>query len=129
MYTCAACNARGKTWPGDDPVCGFSGEGKTFVVKNWNCATISELRNVLHEPNYKFCHTRFIVDQWISIVELHSCDPLKYDPGSTLWLTWYKSRGRLESAWILDSENNPRRPTEEDILAVINHYKKVTSNG
>lgn len=40
---CSACVARGKTWEGSDPRCGFNADGD-FVPDNWACATLQRLR-------------------------------------------------------------------------------------
>lgn len=79
--TCSRCQERGKTWSGDDPVCGFP-EG-VFDPANWNCATLNALRE-LGEPIW-------IDDEHVLIVQ---------GPRGFLLMRWYKQRGRtMEAYW------------------------------
>jgi hypothetical protein len=38
-------------------------------------------------------------------------------------VSWYKQRGGTDALWILDSYNKPRKPTEEELLAIVKYYK------
>ena len=83
---CKACKERGKTWDGDDPKCAF--EHDVFSYDNWNCATMSLLRNHASlRPIYN-------EDQYLGVMNLEC--------GAFLVLTWYKSRGRCDGAIIID---------------------------
>lgn len=119
-YTCPLCAARGKTWNGSDPTCGFHRDG-SFNGENWNCATLNELRGIVEE------HT-----QWLDSVQQHAANldigevELPNDGiGFALWLTWYKSRGKTDAAYIMHDLNAPRPLTEADALAILHHYGRA----
>lgn len=80
-YQCPRCKERGKTWNGDDPICGFDEEGN-FIENNWNCATLNDLR-VAAQDNTTHCD-----DYNVAVL-------CKYDVRFGI-LTWYKSRGRVD---------------------------------
>lgn len=110
---CEKCKERGKPWHGSDPVCAF---GSAEFTDNWACATLFELREALLQPSPMTNRVVF-EDQSSAIVHL----PLMYLPDEhavSLWLTWYKRRGRTEQAWILSDDKDPRRPTEQECLAI-----------
>ena len=118
---CDACKARGKTWPGDDPKCGLP--NGTFSADNWNCASLNALRDVVYEGqqtmpsgvDYRYCD-----DQKYATVQV---DQIEGVGGAlALWVTWYKSRGRTEGAWLMFSDQPPRPPTEDELMAVVRHY-------
>jgi hypothetical protein len=75
-FKCPRCKKRGKTWEGDDPVCGFDEEGN-FLLANWNCATLNALREI--------CEISWCDDYNIGVTS-------KSDFGFLI-LKWYKSRG------------------------------------
>jgi len=87
--TCLHCKNRIKNWNGDDPKCAF--EKNIFDSDNWMCATMSKLRGIAerHEVSYN-------EDQYLAVI------PIK-DEATFLILSWYKHRGRIEGAWIVDS--------------------------
>lgn len=80
-YQCPRCTERGKTWNGDDPVCGFHEDG-SLNENNWNCATLNALRE-MGEPNRVWCD-----DSNMTIVQ-------RFDVGHGI-LSWYKDRGRTD---------------------------------
>lgn len=95
--SCPRCTTRVKDWEGDDPKCGFNDDG-TFTAKNWNCATLNELREQVLHPVYN-------EDDWVGVV---AAPEIKHPNGSLLvayvLLRWYKSRGRTDSVlwWAND---------------------------
>lgn len=98
MSACPRCDQRGKTWEGGDPVCGFPTRGE-FSRDNWMCATMDELRELV-EPDAIWSN-----DQHAGVLAA---------AGDFLVLGWYKSRGRTESAVILDSDLGARPLTWAD---------------
>ena len=88
---CKRCEERGKTWNGDDPVCGFDENGN-FISHNWNCDTLNALRNrekFEDEFKYNGCDETCLIH------------PV-YDE-TFIVLSWYKNRGRLSTAKQIDS--------------------------
>lgn len=126
-HFCAACRARGKTWNGSDPRCAVW-HGKPFDPSNWNCATANAIRDLAGDdwstpPPGILREQRD--DQTYITIYTHDVD----FPGGTypwcLWVTWYKSRGRVGNMVLLaaEEEPTPRAPTEADLLAILEHYK------
>jgi len=108
MMSCKKCEERGKTWKGDNPICAFNSEA--FSDENWNCATMNELRCLC----YKSENVVYNEDQNACILAIpDSCQHLA--------LSWYKSRGKTEGAWIIKSDCTPPEPLTlaiaENILA------------
>lgn len=121
--TCRMCLARGKTWKGDDPTCYFDNPDE-----NWNCATISAIRDICYEGqelaagvNYEYCD-----DEKFATINIYDVDDKKGNYiGRCLYVAWYKSRGGTEALWVLNGEGDtPRRPTEEELLAIITYYEE-----
>lgn len=83
MYQCEACKKRGKTWNGDDPVCGFDHSGK-FNPENWNCSTLNQLRSIAWDNGLVSSSED---DNNVAIFNYN---------GYFLILGWYKNRGRTE---------------------------------
>lgn len=116
---CAACKARGKTWNGDDPVCGFHPDS-SFNPDNWNCATLNALRDISRESaSYAggVMGQRF-GDSSVGVF----CIPEDMEHGGTvLVLTWYKNRGRTNRAWVI-GYCAPSSATLELCEAIIDYY-------
>lgn len=89
--TCARCRRRGKTWSGDDPKCAFL--MGVFSPDNWRCATMDELRDAAAASHA----TIWTEDQWAALLPLESPE--------FIVLSWYKSRGRVEGAWLISEEH------------------------
>jgi hypothetical protein len=123
---CKACEERVKDWSGSDPVCGF--ETGVFSVENWNCATISKIREICY-------HASTCRDKLFPGIDFQQCGDQNYvtfnihqlyDDNSfldvltplALWVSWYKNRGRTEAMWLLFEDSPPRLPTEEECLAI-----------
>jgi len=84
MDECPRCQKRGKNWKGDDPRCAF--KSGFFSEDNWNCATMNKLR---------------ACDGFQTFSEDNSCMVLPFE-GNFIVLKWYKSRGRIDFAVILN---------------------------
>lgn len=115
------CSDRGKDWAGDDPVCFLS---ETEGRPNWNCATLNAIRDICYEGDphprvdYRYCD-----DRKYATIDIHDCELENGNPiGLALWVSWYKSRGRTDAVWVLDDDVTPRKPTEEELLAIIRAY-------
>jgi hypothetical protein len=70
-----------KDWSGDDPKCGFDENGN-FLERNWNCATLNDLRDIAEEKKV-WCD-----DNYMAIVS-------RFDVGHGV-LSWYKHRGQTD---------------------------------
>lgn len=125
LVPCAACRARGKTWEGSDPNCAFPNGGE-FNPDNWNCATANLIRDLMprwEDPvSDKVNGPHWNEDQYWGTVNLSgnlSETLAEDDIWQTLWVSWYKSRGRTEAMWLLNENVPPRRPTEAEALAIV----------
>ena len=119
---CAACTKRGQTWQGDRPRCAF--KTKAFG-ENWNCATVNSIRDLVYEgqPAVEGVDYRYCEDMKYATVKI---DEIELEKGHALalWVAWYKSRGGTDAMWILDSDQPPRPPTEDDLLRILAHYTR-----
>ena len=120
MSACVACRERGQTWRGDAPRCAFS-EG--VFGENWNCATVNMVRDVCYEGQVldPLVHYQYCDDQKYSCINLYEVEGLSGDPYAA-WLTWYKNRGRTDQIWLLYNHQPPQRPTEKDILKIVEYF-------
>ena len=126
--TCRLCKDRVKEWNGDDPKCAFSGE----FGDNWNCATLNAIRDICYEGqspmpsgvDYQHCDDQKYATIKIDDVE----DAHGNNIGLALWVSWYKSCGTTNAMWILSEDAPPRRPTEEDLIAIIARYPERNQN-
>lgn len=117
--TCTRCQGRVKNWTGDDPKCAFPNDG-AFTADNWNCATTGAIRRICDEgDNTVFCDDQKYAALKVSDVTIPSGHAL------TLWVSWYKSRGRTEAMWLLSEDEPPRVPTAADLDAIIEHLDGV----
>ena len=105
--------------------CAFS--GVKFREDNWCCATLDLIRCLCYEGqdlhhyiNYQYCE-----DQKYATINISYCEKVE---GDTLWISWYKQRGKTDSMWILDSYNKPRRPTEEDCVIISEYFDNLRKN-
>lgn len=90
-FLCPACKADprpfGKGSQGRN--CAFKASGK-FALSNWNCATMTPLREIGEARNPT-------VDEGQSIAVI----PFdRGDGGMFLILSWYKNLGATEGAWV-----------------------------
>lgn len=119
--TCKMCLERGKNWKGGDPKCYFDGNPED----NWHCATLDAIRDLCSPFKDKLpegIQVQFCDDEWYSTIKI---DNLFIDGpyiGLCLYLSWYKSRGRTDQIYIMG--DTPRKPTEEELLRIINYYKR-----
>jgi len=126
--TCAACSTAVKDWNGSDRKCAFS-DGLAFSSDNWMCATVQLLRELFwtegpgaHSRLPYTVNTTFSDDQWTASINLAQAE-LPDGGARTLWISWYKSRGRTEALWLLSEDSPPRLPTEADILTISQYLK------
>lgn len=126
---CEACKARGKTWKGSDPKCGFL-EGAFSGLNNWNCATAGEIRDLTETEDNRRINHQCEENQHYATVSLLDIDvlPREDEKGFVnaqpvcLWVGWYKSRGRTEAMWLMFENCPPRPPTEVECRVILNHY-------
>ena len=122
---CKMCKERGKDWEGSDPICYFEDP-----VQNWNCATINAIRDIFApeggwvEPEdlpKGVCITRS-TDMTYGLICITNTGGEEGITGC-LYVQWYKRRGATEALWLVQ-ENEPRRPTERELLAIIQYFRK-----
>jgi len=115
--TCKACIERGKPEIfGSDPICAFDGD----FSDNWQCATLNLLRDALEDRKelvYGGDQRMISINLWDenSKVDFNIIE----DQPVCLFATWYKRRGRTEQVWLLFDDREPRRPTEAELLHLI----------
>lgn len=147
---CIYCDRRNKVWEGSDPICGFNIDG-SFNKENWNCALLNNLRELAEKRNDIF-HAigdnlfLFNVDEIsedLSYIDFNELDKnnillsevddinnyINYDDKHTFMnaiiiLKCYKSRGRVDSAYVIyNDEIYPfNRQLAERILYEHNFY-------
>lgn len=124
---CKKCLARKKDWEGDDPVCFLEYQQENdnaqenFFHKNWNCATLNELRDICYEGqelpyevDYQYCD-----DQKYATIKINDIENVE---GLALWVSWYKNRGETDAVYILDDTLPPRFPTEDELVKIIDYF-------
>ena len=120
--TCKMCKERVKDWNGSDGSCYFDGE------HNWNCATINKIRELCHEGQElkRGIHYEYCDNEKFATFNIHEVEDSKGNYiGRCLYVAWYKCRGGTEALWILDGEDDiPKKPTENELLAIIRYYSK-----
>lgn len=128
---CAACLERGQTWKGSAPTCSFPNGGE-FDSAGWNCATANMIRDLM--PRFETPTSNLISgphwmeDQYWGAITISDDVELPNGYALTLWVSWYKSRGRTEAMWLLDENEPPRLPTEGDIRAIAAHFAIAGGN-
>lgn len=127
---CEACKKQIKTWSGDDPKCGF--ESGQFDPDNWMCATTKMIRRLADRsegdaiPGIHF-HVSDN-EQRYSVIDLDKVKEFFDAPGPTpvsLYVGWYKNRGRTECMWLMFESEPPRPPTEQECLWIMDAYGPV----
>lgn len=129
---CMACRQYDlKKSPDDDAVkttCAF--EKASFNSDNWNCKTVDLVRDYFGEYGDDCGLSavyRWREDQSIGMLDIPDID---WEPESdrdgaplSLWVTWYKRRGRTEQMWLMYDDAPPRQPTEPEILMIMEAVK------
>lgn len=129
MPNCKMCRERSPkelAWfTGSQPRCAFvSG---IFSPDNWNCATAGAIRTICSEYDREdlpqgVSRTWHEDQHYATILIVDAPRPEKVWFGDVLFVQWYKSRGRTEEMTLLGTET-PRRPSEAECLAIIEHYQ------
>ena len=119
------CLERGKLWEGATPKCYFDNP-----QDNWMCALVTAVRHLCppYEEPRSGIHSEYCDDDWYAVIKT---DDIwegelwdKEDLSRCLYIAWYKDRGHTETLWFLGSGSFiPRIPTEEELLAILGHYK------
>ena len=132
MTKCVACNNRVKDWLRDDPVCAFT-EG-AFSNANWNCKTLGLLRELflsLDDKKYPEINVTFNDSENYATVNVSNVDYFHTDevakekePPVLLIVMWYKNRGATDQLYLMFDNDDPRRPTEKEVVAIIEHFEK-----
>lgn len=151
---CPLCTARGQTWNGDPPTCGFSlsytldfatlddfdreyyaerriTTRRPFQQDNWNCATLNALRDYAHALSEHGSHgyQHFRDDGGVgSFAVLIGSDA--YDIQGILVMTWYKERGRVGSAMVMCDDSRPYEPNLSEALRFLRaaHHDATASS-
>ena len=113
--TCKLCEESVKNWTGDDPKCYFDDPDG-----NWNCATLNALRQILIDEPEGICHM-LCDDEHCALVNIGDVWLNEECFGYYLVVQWYKYRGHTERLLVMCG-GEPRRPTEEELLAIIKYY-------
>lgn len=116
--TCKACEERGKTWNGSNPTCAF--EKNVFSPDNFMCATANLMREVAQLEGFTDINHVWTDDENYSTINVNEIKGV--DNAMTLWVSWYKSRGRTQAMWLLSDKGAPRQPTEAECLLIAKHY-------
>lgn len=121
---CTACNERAKYWKGDDPTCSF--QDGVFNSEGWNCATVAGIRNLCDEYNKlpPGVHFQSCEDQKYATIDVSTIEDLN---AITLWVSWYKNRGRTEAMWLLCPYDPPKKPTVRECEIIVAHYKELSN--
>jgi hypothetical protein len=90
---------------------------------NWGCKTLIELRklfDIMHEDIIRYSKE----DQKTIFINIFD---ILDDETYPQWLVvgWYKRRGRTENIEILSMYNKSRKPTEKELVTIINQYKEI----
>lgn len=126
---CRKCELRGKTWKGDDPVCGFDINGLLIslddnsifggVLDNWNCATLNELRNIFYrllEEKSETYHFEKLQYRYMYHEDEHYI--LCNFDNTVFVMNWYKNRGKTHYIKFFDNNFNT---TELDYYPIYTH--------
>lgn len=122
---CSACKDRPKFWKGSDPKCAFAG-GHEWSSDNWNCATTGLIRRLFDGALLEGVSHQWDNDQNTGMVCAQGL--ASEDRPLSLWLTWYKNRGRTEQMWLMFDNKQPRRPTEAELVALAAIYRSNLSH-
>jgi hypothetical protein len=116
---CKRCQERGKPWEGEDPVCAFN--ENIFDKENWNCATMSYLRQLAwdqFEKGQGFYYRNDMASESIGVIPFET-----ENYQGNLVLTWYKERGRTGNAVIVCGSNDPQPLTIEIAEEILKKFK------
>jgi len=126
MKECKRCGIS-KNWSGSDIRCPFQ-DSEEFSDENWNCGIINQIRELCElamEGTDKRLHYQYCDDQKYVTINIDNIELDDRSIGMCLWVTWYKSRGRTDDMWILDSRAAPRRPKFEELKKIIDYYENI----
>lgn len=124
--SCRRCNERGQTWNGSASRCAFDNE-QEFSGEGWNCATANAIRGLFpsswsDEGHLAFSFSRRYDDECeASISVAHVV--LETGRAKTLWVGWYKGRGRTDEMWLL-GDGPPRQPSLGDCEAILAAFER-----
>lgn len=120
---CTKCKDTPKFWKGADQKCAFS-NGPEWSADNWNCATTGLIRR-LFDGSEDGTLPEGVVLQWINDQNtgMICAQGIADDRPLSLWVTWYKNRGRTEQMWLMFDNKPPRRPTEDELVRLAGLYR------
>jgi hypothetical protein len=87
-----------------------------------------EGQQLLPGIDYRYCEDQKYATIDVSQIEALGDLPYPSDPDSipmAVWLTWYKSRRRTDSVWMLFVTGPPRSPTDDELSVIADHYKAM----
>lgn len=117
---CKRCG-REKTWNGDDILCPFQ-NGEIFG-DNWCCGQLAKIRLIIENATDKGdgrIHYQYCEGQQYSTINVS--DISLDENAESLYVTWYKSRGRIEGMWLMNQDYSPRKPKYEELQKIIEYY-------
>ena len=122
---CSLCG-RVKDWKGDDIVCPFSTEDSTPLTHNWRCGILQQIRSLKDLENPNIQHN-MVWDTNILTINISSIfveDEFVEDIPLTLWIAWYKNRGKTDQVALLG--NFPSRPpTFRELKKIVEFFKNT----
>ena len=108
---CKLCLVPGyKNWDGDDPKCHF--KKGVFSREGWNCGTANGLRKAILQELIQYYEDQSFLCLNIAERELEA-GPL------FLYMSWYKSRGSLDTIQLLYGNGNTKVASEKDCVNLI----------
>ncbi len=112
--------------------CAFDGD----FCENWNCSTIGLLRLAVAgedgwgaETDTRQIKTFVREDQTTVLVDLLLMDWVyendEEESPDSLFITWYKRRGRTEQVFLMYDNQAPDRPTELQVLEIVKYINSL----
>lgn len=124
---CKLCCSTKKNWSGSPRKCAFvSG---VFSGDNYVCETMRDIKFLLmdHHQDLDVANLQYCNDDWYATVNVDDID-FENDRPLCFWLSWYKNRGRTQSALLLFDDGSSRAPTESEVLLITEYVKKKIAN-
>lgn len=115
---CKLCDKQNNIWFDKELKCAF--KNKIFDSDNWRCATAITLRDISYdcELDVVTWNTKKYVTIPVDEIEIEG------NP-RVLWITWQVDQGKTNTMWLLFEQDDPRKPTEEECLRIIEFYQKL----
>ena len=112
---------RGKCSGWSSPIrCAFDNEKRIFSAEdNWGCQTMGKLREIAEEYGF---HYRDDDVGTIGVVPISAM--ITDGQRGFIVMTWYKERGHVGHAYVINDDDVPKSLTLETAKAVIEYHNK-----